>query len=262
MLVIRWGAMSRNVAWVVGLRLARPAESEEHPRPFWEAHVSDLKLFSTLGVVSVLEELLPRLGVAVDAVYEPTKRLVERIQAGERADLAILTAEAIDELMAAGVLAAGSRVDLARSYVGMAVAPGAPRPDISTVEAFRATLLAAKTIGYSRAGASGIFFAGLLERMGLAAEVNAKATVIPAGFTGQLLLDGKVELAVQQVSELMAVPGIDILGKIPMEIQPDTIFSAARFAGTARGAEADAFVAAISAATVSPLYAEKGLEPV
>lgn len=224
--------------------------------------MSDLKLFSTLGVVGVLEDLLPRLGLKVDAVYEPTKRLVDRIQAGERADLAILTSDAIDELEAAGVLAAGSRADLARSYVGMAVAPGARRPDISTVEAFRRTLQEAKTIGYSRAGASGIFFAGLLERMGLAAEVNAKATIIPSGFTGQLLLDGKVELAVQQVSELMAVPGIDILGKIPMEIQPDTIFSAGLFAGTDRAGEARDFVKAISGPAVAALYSEKGLEPV
>jgi molybdate transport system substrate-binding protein len=221
-----------------------------------------LKVFSTLGVVSVLDELLPRLGLSIDPVYDPTRKLLDRITAGERADLAILTSEAIDELMASGVLVAGSRVDLARSYVGMAVAPGAPRPDISTVEAFRRTLVAAKTIGYSRAGASGIFFAGLLEQMGLAAEVNAKATVIPAGFTGQLLLDGKVELAVQQVSELMAVPGIDILGKLPMEIQPDTIFSAALFAGTGKSREARDFVAAVSGPSVAALYTEKGLEPV
>lgn len=224
--------------------------------------MADLKLFSTLGVVGVLEELLPRLGRTVDAVYEPTKRLVDRIQAGERADLAILTSDAVDELMAAGVLAPGSRVDLARSYVGMAVAPGAPRPDISTVEAFRRTLLEARTLGYSRAGASGIFFAGLLERMGLAEAVNAKATVIPSGFTGQLLLDGKVELAVQQVSELMAVPGIDLLGKIPLEIQPDTIFSASLFAGTGRSLDAQEFLAAISGPSVASLYVEKGLEPV
>lgn len=224
--------------------------------------MADLKLFSTLGVVSVLDELLPRLGLTVEPVYEPTKRLVDRIEAGERADLAILTSDAIDALMASGVLEPGSRVDLARSYVGMAVAPGAPRPDISSVEAFRQTLVAASTIGYSRAGASGIFFAGLLERMGLAAEVNAKATIIPSGFTGQLLLDGKVELAVQQVSELMAVPGIEILGKIPMEIQPDTIFSAALFAGTAQAGAARDFVAAISGPAVAALYSEKGLEPV
>jgi molybdate transport system substrate-binding protein len=224
--------------------------------------LADLKLFSTLGVVGVLDELLPRLGLKVDAVYEPTKRLMDRIASGERADLAILTSDAIDELMASGVLVAGSRVDLARSFVGMAVAPGAPRPDISTVEAFRRTLVAARTIGYSRAGASGIFFAGLLERMGLAEEVNAKATVIPSGFTGELLLQGKVELAVQQVSELMAVPGIDLLGKIPMEIQPDTIFSAALFAGAEMAREAREFVAAVSGPSVAALYAEKGLEPI
>jgi molybdate transport system substrate-binding protein len=243
-------------------RLARPTDRDEHrPAKLKDGDVS-LKVFSTLGVVGVLDELLPRLGLKVVPVYEPTKRLVDRILAGERADLAILTSDAIDELMASGVLAPGSRVDLARSYVGMAVAPGAPRPDISTVEAFRRTLVAAKTIGYSRAGASGIFFAGLLEQMGLAAEVNAKATIIPSGFTGQLLLDGKVELAVQQVSELMAVPGIDLLGRIPMEIQPDTIFSAALFTGTAMAREARDFVAAVSGPSVAALYAEKGLDPV
>jgi molybdate transport system substrate-binding protein len=223
--------------------------------------LAQLKVLSTLGVVSVLDELLPRLGVTIDSTYEPTKRLMERIAGGERGDVAILTAEAVDELMASGVLVPGSRTDLARSYVGMAVARGAAQPDISSVAAFRQTLLAAKTISYSRAGVSGIFFAGLLERMGLAEAVNAKATIIPSGFTGQQVLDGNVELAVQQVSELMAVPGIDIVGKIPAELQPDTIFSAALFAGAADEAAARDFMATISAASVAPLYREKGLEP-
>ncbi|WP_424810600.1 substrate-binding domain-containing protein [Roseococcus sp. YIM B11640] len=218
-----------------------------------------IQLLSTLGVVGVLEEVLPRLGFEVAPIFEPTKKLMERIAAGERGDAVILTSDAVEELLESGVLAAGSRIDFARSHVGMAVAKGAPRPDISTVETFRQTLLAARTVGYSRAGASGIFFAGLLERMGIASEINAKATIIPAGFTGQLLLDGKVELAVQQVSELMAVPGIDLIGRLPQEIQPDTVFSGAVFPG--RRPDAARFLAALAAPALAAVYAEKGLEP-
>ncbi|MDB5412350.1 MAG: molybdate transporter substrate-binding protein [Rubritepida sp.] len=225
-----------------------------------------LKIFSTLGVVGVLGELLPEYeraaGIRIEMVYEPTKKLQERIAAGETADAAILTGEAIDELTQQGVLASDWRVDLARSFVGVAVGAGKPRPEIGTVEAFKRTLLEAKTIAYSKAGASGIFFAGLIQRLGLAEAVNAKATIIPSGFTGELLLKGEVEIAIQQISELMAVPGIDIVGRLPAEIQADTIFSAGLFPASDRQDAAAAFLRAISGPETAEVYTRLGLEPI
>lgn len=225
-----------------------------------------LAILSTLGVMEALRELGPRFeaeaGIALQADYAPTQRLLGRIAAGEAADLAFLTAEAVDDLIASGTLAPGSRTDLARSFVGVAVRAGAPRPDISSAAAFVATLRAAKSIAYSRAGASGIFFAGLIRRLGIADEVNAKATVIPEGLTGALAARGEAEIAIQQVSELMAVPGIEILGRLPADIAGITTFSGAIFAGTARAAEARALLDFLTQPAHRAVFAAGGLEPV
>ncbi len=223
-----------------------------------------LHIMSTLGVLGVMQQVVPAYeaaGHALRTEFDPTAAILKRIAAGARGDVAILTAEGIEALTASGVLQAGTRVDLARSYVGLAVRAGAPKPDISTPEAAIATLRAAKTIAYSRAGASGIFFAGLLERLGIADEINAKATVIPAGFTAERLVQGEVDLAVQQVSELMAVPGVDIVGKLPPALNTEAVFAGALFAGAAQAAAGAAFLAHLAGACTPALLRAKGLEP-
>jgi molybdate transport system substrate-binding protein len=197
-----------------------------------------MRVMSTLAVAVVLRGLMPRAPVEMAVEFDPTMRLLQRIEGGETADIAILTDAGVEALMAKGVLLQGSRRDLAVSHIGMAVKAGAPQPDISTVEALRATLLATPSLAYSRAGASGIFFAGLLERLGIAEVVNAKATIIPQGFTAALAASGAVELAVQQVSELMAVEGIDVVGRLPEGANTAAVFSAGIFASAAPGAAA------------------------
>lgn len=222
-----------------------------------------MKLLSTLGVIGVLRVVLPeweaRHGITVDASYDPTARMLERIAAGERADAAFLTSAGVEQLIGQGVLAAGSRVDLARSLVGLAVRSGAPKPDISTVEATVAALRAARSIVYSRKGQSGIFFAGLIERLGIADEVNAKATIIEAGITGEVTAAGGAELAVQQVSELMLVPGIDIVGPLPDAIQDDLVFSGAVFSSASAPERAASLIATMADPSLADLYAQKGL---
>jgi molybdate transport system substrate-binding protein len=185
--------------------------------------------------------------------------MLERIAQGERADGAFLTSAGVEQLISEGVLAAGSRVDLARSLVGLAVKSGAPKPDISTVEATIRTLKAARSIVYSRKGQSGIFFSGLIQRLGIADEINAKATIIEAGITGEVAAAGKVDLAVQQVSELMLVPGIDIVGALPDEIQDDLVFSGAVFAGAAHPEQTRSLIQAMADPARAALYTEKGL---
>ncbi len=221
----------------------------------------DLRILSTLGVMGVMQEVMPALGTPVSADFAPTAALVKRIEAGESADIAILTAEGIEALTASGVLVAGTRLDLANSFIGFAVRPGMPKPDMSSAEAVKRTLLAVPSLCYSRAGASGIYFADLIERLGIAAEVNAKAIVIPQGFTGEKLKSGEVELAVQQVSELMAVPGIDIAGKLPPEIETVATFSGAIFAASPRRDEAAALLRQLHASHTPALLRAKGLEP-
>lgn len=210
---------------------------------------------STLGVATVLRPL--ELDAAIR--FDPTARLLAAIAEGARADIAILTDAGIEALTAQGVLAAGTRRDLAHSYVGLAVPRGAARPDISTVEALRATLLATPSLAYSRAGASGIFFAALIERLGIAAEVNAKATVIPHGFTAELAARGEVAMALQQVSELMAVAGVDIVGKLPAGANTCAIFSGAVFLGADPGA--GALLDRIASALTPGALRAGGLDP-
>jgi molybdate transport system substrate-binding protein len=217
-----------------------------------------MRVMSTLAVAVVLRGLTPRAPVAMDVEFDPTMRLLKRIEAGERADIAILIDAGVEGLMAQGVLVPGSRRDLALSHIGMAVKAGAARPDISTLAALQATLLAAPSIAYSGAGASGLFFAGLLERLGIAEAVNAKATIIPQGFTAALAARGEVALAIQQISELMAVEGVDILGKLPPEANTGAIFSAGLFAGAAPTAAAA--LDWLAAAMDAPTLAAGGLE--
>ncbi len=139
----------------------------------------------------------------------------------------------------------------------MAVAAGVPHPDIGDVDALRRTLLAVPSLCYSRAGASGIFFAGLIERLGIAAEVNAKAIVIPQGFTAEKLLTGEAAIAFQQVSELMEVAGVEIVGVLPEGAQTVAVFSGAAFAGAPGGA---ALLDAVARACTPAALRAKGLD--
>ena len=133
--------------------------------------MSGVRLVSTLAVMGAMQELIARYKAAGSPIatdFAPTVALLERLRAGEAADIAILTAQGIDDLIAEGIIKPGTRTDIARSFVGVAVKAGAPKPDIAPVEQFKATLLKARTVAYSKIGASGIFFAGLLDRLGIA----------------------------------------------------------------------------------------------
>jgi molybdate transport system substrate-binding protein len=225
-----------------------------------------LKVLSTHAVQGALVALIRHFeaahGGTVTVDYAPTNALLARIKAGETADVVILTRAGADELVRLGILDGGATVDLGSSLVGLAVKAGAPRPDIGTPEALKDALLAAPSIAYSRLGASGVLFAGLIAELGIADAVNAKATVIPSGLTGALVARGQVEMAVQQLSELMAVPGLDIVGPLPASLQAPTMFSAAVFAGSSGAGPAPAFLQALSSAEAAAAFKAAGLEPV
>jgi molybdate transport system substrate-binding protein len=224
-----------------------------------------MRILSTLAVKKVLDELGPQFplpaGQPLDISIDPTVLVVRRIKAGERGDLAILTMAGIDELSAAGILTNVGRLDLCVSEIGIAVQAGAAKPDIATAAAVRQLLLDVPSLAYSKAGASGIFFAGLIERLGIATEVNRKATVIPAGFTGELAATGQVAIAIQQVSELMAVPGVDIVGPLPTDINERLSFPGAVFTDAANPALAAAFVAFLQRPEFADTYRRAGLKP-
>ena len=219
-----------------------------------------LRVLSTLAVKGALPGLIAQFGSLVDVEYAPTVALVERLRANAVADLTILTRSGVDALESEGLLRPGG-VDIAGSLVGLAVKAGAPRPAIATEDEFRETLLAARSICYSRIGASGLFFVALLDRLGLRDEIDAKAHIIDTGFTAEPVARGEAELAVQQVSELMAVPGITIVGPLPMSLQTPTIFTAAILTKSTAVAEAARLITTLASPEAVKALVAAGLLP-
>ena len=198
-------------------------------------------------------------GYTLDIDWRPTAAIMKSIEAGDRADLITGVDASIVKLAEARIVRPETHMVLADSILGVGVKAGAPRPDISSLEAFKQALVAAKGVAYSRAGASGIYFAGLIERLGIADAVNARAVVIPMGFTAEKVVSGEAELAVQQVSELMTVSGVDIVGPFPPEVQTVTQFDAAIFADATNPEGAAAFLAALKSPAAAKAYADGGL---
>jgi molybdate transport system substrate-binding protein len=184
----------------------------------------------------------------------------KRVQAGEAFDLVVLASDAIDKLMAAGCLEPGSRVDLVRSGTSVAVPAGAAWPDISHENAVRAAVLAAPTLGYST-GPSGVALAKLFERWGIAEQIQTRIVTPPPGTpVGALIARGEVALGFQQLSELIHVPGIDIVGPLPPVIAIDTVFSAAVCKGTAHAADVRALLAFMASPETAPAKSEQGMQ--
>jgi molybdate transport system substrate-binding protein len=224
-----------------------------------------VRLLSTLALKGAVANLAGQYeassGVRIDADFAPTLALLDRIKRGEGADVLVLTQEGLAELVREERVAAESCVDLARSYVGIAVKTGAIHPDIASEAALRATLLGARSVAYSKIGASGIFFAQLIERLGVAAEVNVRATIIPSGFTAERLITGEADLAVQQISELKQVAGIEVVGAIPRQLQAPAVFSAGSMTGSEKAEQAGRLLRYLASAEVAPVLRESGLEP-
>lgn len=198
-------------------------------------------------------------GFRLDVDWRPTAAIMTSIGEGQRADVVIAITSAMDQLVASGIVQPQTRVTLADSVLGVGVRQGAPRPDVSTVEAFKRAMVDARAVAYSRAGASGIYFAGLIARLGIADAVNARAVIIPMGFTAEKVASGEADLAVQQISELMTVPGIDVAGPFPTEIQVVSRFDAAIFTGAAHAEGAKAFLHLLASPAAAKAYADGGL---
>jgi molybdate transport system substrate-binding protein len=185
-----------------------------------------------------------------------------RLQRGEPVDVIIVIASALDDLITQGRIVATSRVELARSSIGMAVRAGAPKPDISSVEAFTRALLAAKSIAYS-ASASGVYVSTeLFQRLGIADRVLPKSRRIESERVGAVVARGDAEFGFQQISELLPVPGIEILGPLPSGVQRVSVIAA----GIATGAKAQdagrALVTFLGSRAAAPPIRKSGLEPI
>jgi molybdate transport system substrate-binding protein len=233
------------------------------------AEAAEIKAISGGAFKQVLTALVAQYekesGNTVSVTYQTVGQHLMLIKNGEEQfDVAVLTPEAIDGLSKDGKVVAGSRADLAKTGVGVVVKEGTPLPDIATVDAFKQTLLAAKSVAYidpKAGGSSGIYVAKLLERLGIADAVNAKAVLVHGGEVASHVVDGEAEIGVHQISEILPVQGAVLVGPLPPEIQNFTIYSAGVGATAKDAAAASAFVKFLSGPHALPIIKAKGMEP-
>jgi molybdate transport system substrate-binding protein len=233
--------------------------------------MSEIKILSTTAMKTSLDDLGPQFerqtGHTLAPIYGPSARVAQRVADGESFDVAVVTAEGLENLTGQGKVVPSTRTVIARSLIGVAVQKGAPKPDISTADKFRDALLAAKSIAMSNpvgGGQSGAHIAKVFEKLGVAEAVKSKTKFGPggpAGLIGLFLVRGEADLGVQQIPELMAVlPDIDIVGPLPDEIQAVTVFSVGLSTG-ARDAEAGkALIKFLATPASAAVIKAKGME--
>jgi molybdate transport system substrate-binding protein len=229
------------------------------------AHSAEIKVLSTQATEQAYKELVPQFekaaGHKVTTVFTGTLDADKRLAAGESYDMLIMSSGSIDGHIKDGKVAAGSRADLAKSGVAVGVKAGSRKPDISSVEALKKTILAAKSIGYST-GPSGLYIISLFEKLGVADAVKPKLKQTPTGvFVGSIIASGEVEIGFQQVSELSHFSGVDYAGPLPEAVQRYTVFSSGIVAGAKEADAAKALVKFLTAPAAAPAFKKQGMEP-
>lgn len=235
------------------------------------ASADEIRVMTSGGFTAAYLQLVPRFERATGHKVQTTfggsigdnpETIPNRLERGEPADIVILASSALDELIARGKVVAGSRIDLVRSEIGMAVPAGARKPDISTVAALTATLLRARSIAYS-ASASGVYLSTeLFQKLGIADQVLPRSRNAGGERVAALLRRGEAEIAFQQISELLPEPGIDYVGPLPREVQRVTIFSAGIVVGSKNPDLARSLIRFFTTADTVPVIRQTGLEPV
>ena len=233
------------------------------------ASAAELKCFFPIAVKTAMSELIPQFeassGLKVTIEYGTSGSLTGRLQKGEAADVAIMLENQVDALQNQGKIVAGSRVGIAKSGMGVFVRKGAPKPDISSVDAFKHSLMAAKLIAYTDpagGAAGGTYMAGLLERLGIAAELKPKTKLVAAGppLDGGYV-NGDGEIGFVQISEIMAEPRVELVGPLPAAIQNYTRYAAGIVAASKQQDAGRALIAFLSSPAARALMNAKGFEP-
>jgi len=235
------------------------------------ASAVEIKVMISGGLSAAYKNLIPEFeratGNTVSTVAGPSmgetpQAIPNRLQRGESADVVIIVGDALEKLIAQGKVVAGSRVDVARSNIAMAVRSGAPKPDISSVAALKQTLLTAKSIAYSDS-ASGVYLSTVMfQQLGIADQVLPKSRMIPAEPVGAVVARGEAEIGFQQVSELLPVQGIELVGMLPPEVQKVTVFSAGVVAGAKEAEAGRALIRFLASPAAAPAIVKSGMEPV
>jgi molybdate transport system substrate-binding protein len=231
---------------------------------------AEIDAFISTAIKSVTDELLPpfarQSGHTIAASFAPSGALIPRLDRGEPVDVFLTDSTAIDDLIARGKIMPG-RVDLARTGIGIAVRKGAPRPDVSSAQALRRALLAAKSIGHAAAAGGSITAAhieGVFARLGIAAEVAPKVRLAAGGPNGRvsvLVSSGEAEIGLQQVSELLSNPDVEVIGMLPAELQLTTLYSGGVTTGARQPEAARALIRAMTAPSAAAVYKARGLDP-
>ena len=224
--------------------------------------MSNLKVMLSAGFKEAYLELLPGFeratGHKVENLWVPSSQMVSRLKGGEIVDLVVMSAASLEELKNAAVVT--EYTHLARSGIGVAVKAGAPKPDISSGDAVKRAVLAAKGIAYS-SGPSGLYLIKLFERMGITGAIAHKVTQTQGVPSGNVVARGEAEIAFQQVSELLPVPGIDLVGPLPPDIQEITVFAAGLHARAPEPAAAKALAGHLATPAAAPVIRKHGMEP-
>ena len=233
------------------------------------AGAAEIKVFSTVGVKSVLEELIPKFekqsGHKLTVTWSTAALLAKRVAAGEQADALILIKSNIESLSKEGKIAPGTATLFAQSIFAVGVKAGAPKPDISSADALKKTLLAAKAISYSdpaTGGASGVYIAKQIERMGITDQMKGKTKHPPSGgLSGTLLISGEADIAINSKPELLSVPGVEVVGPLPGDMAFTVIYDAAVQSGAAQAEAAKALMKFLVSPEAQAVFKAKGFDP-
>ncbi|HRD75615.1 MAG TPA: substrate-binding domain-containing protein [Hyphomicrobiaceae bacterium] len=231
------------------------------------ARAEDIKVLTAGAMKSVVLEMVPGFekatGHKVSVKNDTAGGLAKRIEGGEAFDLAVITPAVIDALIKSGKVQAGTRINLAKVGMGVAVKTGAPVPDIASVDAFKRALTSARAVTYidpKAGGSSGIYFDRLLERLGIADPVRAKAKLKAGGYVAEALVTGEADLAVHQISEILPVKGVTLVGPLPAEVQNYTIYSGGLASAATAAAGARALLQLLAGPETLPVLKSKGME--
>ena len=225
---------------------------------------AEVKVLSTPTLKTVLDDLGPQMerdtGHRLVIRFDSAAALKRQIEAGDPFDVTILLPPLIDDLIKQGKIAEGTRADIARTGAGVAIRAGAPKPDVSSVAALKQVLLNAKSISYAEDSASGRYFAGLLERLGIAAEVRPRLKAVPGGGVVEAVAKGEAELTVITIPNIVGVPGVEVAGLLPAELQNYTVFTAGVGADARDREAARSLIKFLLAPEATPMFAAKGME--
>jgi molybdate transport system substrate-binding protein len=230
--------------------------------------LSEIRILSSNILRGVLQEITPQFeceaACKLTITYGPPGQIRAKLMRGDHADLVLLGAPGIEDFEREGLIAAGSRVDIATNRIGVAVRGGAAKPDIGSVGAVKRTLLAARSIVYTDptvGGRSGIHFAKVIDRLGIADQLKAKSILNDGSLSAELVARGEAEIAIQFISEIVPVKGVQLVGPLPEELQDITVVAGAITKNAENPAAAKAFIDFLTSPTVAPAIRARGMEP-